>query len=111
MIQGKRNVDNNQSKAILVAVITSNTGQEVAEEHLTELAFLAETAGISTVRRFQQRLDHPDVRTYVGKGKLEEMKQYVLENDITSVIFDDDLSPSQLRNLEREFNPDKKEEP
>jgi GTP-binding protein HflX len=110
MIQGNPNVDSHRSKAILVAVITPGTGQEVAEEHLAELAFLAETAGILTIRRFQQRLDHPDVRTYIGKGKLEEMKEYVSQNQITSVIFDDDLSPSQLRNLEREFNP-KTQEP
>jgi GTP-binding protein HflX len=110
MTGGKPNGDRELTKAILVAIVTPGTGQEVTEEHLTELAFLAETAGISTIRRFQQRLDHPDVRTYVGKGKLEEMKEFVSQNQISTVIFDDDLSPSQLRNLEREFNPDKTEE-
>jgi GTP-binding protein HflX len=102
---GKTYMDSPQKSAVLVAVVTPGTGAEVTEEHLAELSFLAETAGIQTVKTFQQRLDHPDVRTFIGKGKLEEMKEFVVKNNITSVIFDDDLSPSQLRNLEREFNP------
>lgn len=96
-------------KAILVAVGTPKTHQEETDEHLAELAFLAETAGITTEKTFFQKLPHPDVRTFVGKGKLDEIKEYVAANNITNVLFDDDLSPSQLRNLEKEFNPDKLE--
>lgn len=98
-----------QKKAILVALATPGTHQEQTEEHLAELTFLAETAGVKTERTFTQKLPHPDVRTFVGKGKLDEIKEYVVSNNITNVLFDDDLSPSQLRNLEREFNPDKLE--
>lgn len=83
---------------------------ELTDEHLDELAFLAETAGIETVKRFVQKLPHPDVRTFVGKGKLEEIKQQVESKDVDNVIFDDDLSPSQLRNLEKEFNSGEKKE-
>jgi len=78
---------------------------EVTREHLDELAFLAETAGIRTVRRFVQNLPQPDPRSFVGKGKLAEIKEYVDAHAVKNVIFDEDLSPSQLRNLEREFNP------
>ena len=77
---------------------------EVTQEHLDELAFLAETAGIKTIRKFVQHLSQPDSRTFVGKGKLEEIKAFVVAEGVRHVIFDDDLSPSQLRNLEREFN-------
>ncbi|HZY78534.1 MAG TPA: GTPase HflX [Cyclobacteriaceae bacterium] len=98
-----------QKKAILVALSLPNAHPEETDEHLAELAFLAETAGIQTVRVFTQKLPHPDVRTFVGKGKLEEIKDFVQANSVTAVIFDDDLSPSQLRNLEKEFNPDKLE--
>lgn len=96
-------------KAVLVSVTAQRELPELVEEHLDELAFLAETAGISTVKRFVQNLVHPDVRSFVGKGKLAEIKEFVLANSITNVIFDDDLSPSQLRNLEREFNGEDKE--
>jgi GTPase len=90
-------------KAILVALAEKDR-PELTDEHLEELAFLAETAGIETVQRFIQKLPHPDVRTFVGKGKLEEIRQVVKANDVDNVIFDDDLTPSQLRNLEKEFN-------
>lgn len=79
---------------------------ELTDEHLDELAFLAETAGIETVQRFIQKLPHPDVRTFVGKGKLEEIKAVAAAQHVDNIIFDDDLSPSQLRNLEKEFNTD-----
>jgi GTP-binding protein HflX len=98
-----------EKKAVLVALAAPGNHPEETEEHLAELAFLAETAGIKSERTFMQKLPHPDVRTFIGKGKLEEIKEYVLANNITNVLFDDDLSPSQLRNLEREFNPDKLE--
>jgi GTPase len=98
-----------QEKAILVAVGTSRE-DELISEHLDELAFLAETAGIQTIKRMVQHLPNPDPRTFVGKGKLSELKEYILARQATRVIFDDDLSPSQLRNLDRELNP-KGEEP
>lgn len=109
MNQNQSGDTNNIKKAILVAVGTPKTHQEEIDEHLAELAFLAETAGITTVETFVQKLPHPDVRAYVGSGKLAEIKEFVSARKITNVIFDDDLSPSQLRNLEKEFNPDKLE--
>ncbi|HRK54335.1 MAG TPA: GTPase HflX [Cyclobacteriaceae bacterium] len=97
--------ESENKSAILVAVETGKLQEEITIEHLEELAFLAETAGITTVEKFTQRLPHPDVRTFVGKGKFSEIKEYVFEHDVDNVIFDDDLSPSQLRNLEKELNP------
>ena len=102
-------MENKLSTAVLVAIITGKDKIEESQEHLEELAFLAETAGIDARERYFQRLTHPDIRTFVGKGKLEEVKNYVFSNNITNIIFDDDLSPSQLRNLEKEFNPESRE--
>jgi GTP-binding protein HflX len=90
-----------QEKAILVGVITQNQKQEKAEEYLEELAFLTLTAGARVVKRFLQRLSHPDRKTYIGSGKLEEIGEFVRAQEIDIVIFDDELSPSQLRNLEQ----------
>jgi GTP-binding protein HflX len=90
--------------AVLVAVNSPKNRPEENEEHLDEMAFLAETIGIIALARFAQKLPNPDVRTFVGKGKLEEIKTYVLTNNVRHVLFDDDLSPSQLRNLEKELN-------
>ena len=101
--------DGKEKNAILVAVETGKMQAELTAEHLDELAFLAETAGILAVKKFTQRLPHADVRTFVGKGKFAEIKEYVFEHDIDNVIFDDDLSPSQLRNIERELNPKDRE--
>ena len=98
------------NKAILVLVASGREPEELIDEHLDELAFLAETAGITAVKRFVQRLPHPDLRSYVGKGKLEEIKAFVSREGIKSIIVDDDLSPSQLRNLEKDFNPADKED-
>jgi GTPase len=95
-------------KAVLVALADKNP--EITNEHLDEMEFLAETAGIQAVHRFVQRLPQPDVRTFVGKGKLAEIKDFVNANQIENVIFDDDLSPSQLRNLEKELNSTEKEQ-
>ncbi len=97
------------NSAVLVAVNVGRDRQEDIDEHLGELSFLAETAGIHSKQQFIQRLPHPDVRTFVGKGKLEEIKEYVFGNDIGTVLFDDDLSPSQLRNIEKELNPKTRE--
>jgi GTP-binding protein HflX len=90
-------------KAILVGLITRDQTAEQVDDYLTELAFLAETAGVVTKKQFTQRLDKPDFATFVGKGKLEEIVRYVKDNSIDVVIFDDDLSPSQLRNVEEEL--------
>ena len=92
-----------QETAILVAVPTKIQPDEKTNEYLDELAFLTETVGAATVKRFVQKLEKPDIRTYVGKGKLEEIKSFVKEYNIDMVIFDDDLTPSQVRNLEREL--------
>ncbi|HEY3430728.1 MAG TPA: GTPase HflX [Cyclobacteriaceae bacterium] len=97
-----------QDTAILVALGNSRSTEET-NEHLDELAFLAETAGIQTIKRLVQNLPTPDSRTFIGKGKLEELKEYVQARQVKRVIFDDDLTPSQLRNLERELNPKEKE--
>lgn len=95
-----------QESAVLVGLITSAQPAEKAQEYLDELAFLAETAGAFTRKRFTQKIDRPDPRTYVGTGKLEEIATYVKAESIDLVLFDDELSASQLRNIEREFNPD-----
>jgi len=92
-----------QETAILVAVADQHTNAEQLEEHLDELAFLVSTSGAKTVSTFSQNLPKPDLRTYVGKGKLEDIKAYVKAKDVDIVVFDDDLSPSQVRNLETEL--------
>jgi GTP-binding protein HflX len=102
-MQGHVTVDAVEERCVLVGVITSETSEEVAQEHLDELEFLAETAGAITVEKFFQKLPYPNPRTYVGTGKLEEIKQYMKALDIELIIFDDELSPSQLRNIEREL--------
>ena len=92
-------------KAILVGVAlqSENISYNTMCEYLDELAFLAETAGAETVKIFTQNLDKPVTATFVGKGKLEEIRNYVEENDIDLVIFDDELSPTQIRNIDREL--------
>ena len=92
-----------RERAVVVAVIRDGQPVEQAEEFLAELEFLAETADIVTVRRFTQRLPQPSSRIYVGPGKLEEIAKYCEENEIDVVIFDDELSPSQTRNIEKEM--------
>ena len=87
--------------AILVGVITSNQTEEMTKEYIDELEFLAETAGAETKHKFLQRVDKPHPKTYIRKGKMEEIRQYVVEHDIDVAIFDDELSPSQLRNIEK----------
>lgn len=88
---------------MLVALIEPQVSTETASEHIDELEFLAETLGVKAVNVFTQKLDKPDKRTFVGKGKLEEIIAFVKAKEVDMVIFDDDLSPSQLRNLEKEF--------
>ncbi len=94
-------VDAIEENCVLVGVITSNITEEIAHEYLDELEFLAETAGAITQHRFLQKLPMPNPKTFVGTGKLEEIHQYIKENNIDLCIFDDELSPSQLRNIER----------
>ncbi|MEG1885361.1 MAG: GTPase HflX [Alistipes sp.] len=88
-------------RAVLVAVIRDNQDVRRTEEFMVELEFLAETANIECVRRFTQRLPQPSARTYVGPGKLDEIAAYCTENEIDVVIFDDELSPSQTRNIDK----------
>ncbi|SHF99742.1 GTP-binding protein HflX [Bacteroides luti] len=91
-------------KAVLVALITQTQDERKTNEYLEELAFLAETAGAEVVRKFTQRLDTANSVTFVGKGKLQEIKEYITENEeIGMVIFDDELSAKQLRNIEAEL--------
>ncbi len=90
-------------RAVLVGLITPDVTHDQAYEYLEELAFLAKTAGAEPLRNFTQRLPHPDNKTFIGKGKIEEVKLYVEENEIEAIIFDDDLTPSQIRNLESLF--------
>lgn len=92
-----------QEKAVLVGLITQNQKEDKAKEYLEELAFLADTAGAKPEKMFFQRIDYPNPKTFVGPGKLQEIKQYVDENEIGLVIFDDELSPKQLRNIEAEL--------
>ncbi|HBC21227.1 MAG TPA: GTPase HflX [Porphyromonadaceae bacterium] len=96
------NKESNES-AVLVGLVTQQQPETKCNEYLDELAFLARTAGAEPSRRFVQRLDYPNPRTYVGKGKLEEIRQYIEDNDTGLVIFDDDLSPKQVLNVEREL--------
>ncbi|PIY34314.1 MAG: GTPase HflX, partial [Bacteroidetes bacterium CG_4_10_14_3_um_filter_42_6] len=90
-------------RAILVGLITRETDKEKANEYLDELSFLVDTAGGIPVNRFIQALDTPNPKTFVGTGKLEEIKAYIKAAEIDLVVFDDELSPSQLRNVEREL--------
>ena len=92
--------------AILVGVISRDESETEVHEYLDELAFLAMTSGAETVHRFVQKLEYPNPKTFVGQGKINEILEYVQAECIDMVIFDDELSPSQLRNLERIINPD-----
>ena len=95
-------------KAVLIGLITPDVTKDQAYEYLDELAFLADTAGAKPVRNFTQKLPHPDNKTFLGKGKIEEVRLYAEENEIKLIIFDDDLSPSQIRNIEKIFGEDTK---
>jgi len=95
-------------RAILIGLITPDVTQEQAYEYLDELAFLADTAGAKPVRNFTQKLPHPDNKTFLGKGKIEEVRIFAEEEEIKLIIFDDDLNPSQIRNIERIFGEETK---
>ena len=92
-----------QERAVLVGLITQQQNEERAKEYLDELAFLADTAGATPVKLFFQRIDYPNPKTFVGPGKLQEIKEYIDANDIGLVIFDDELTPKQLRIIEGEL--------
>jgi GTP-binding protein HflX len=100
----KRNKINKEERAVLVGVVQKDQTEEAAHEYLDELAFLAETAGAVAVKKFIQKLAHPDSKTYIGKGKLEEIRKYVEGRDIRIIIFDDELSGSQIMNIEKAVN-------
>ena len=89
--------------AVLVGLITPEQNERQVKEYLDELAFLADTAGAITVKKYTQKLDYPNQTTFVGKGKLQEIKEYVAEHEIGLVIFDDELSAKQIRNIEKEL--------
>ena len=95
-------------KAVLIGLISPDVTQEQAYEYLDELAFLAKTAGAEPIRNFTQKLKHPDNKTFLGKGKIEEVRLFGEENDIKLIIFDDDLNPSQIRNIEKLFGEETK---
>jgi GTP-binding protein HflX len=99
----KKKAIQREEKTVLVGLIQNNQTNEQVSEYLDELAFLSETAGAIAVKRFTQKLAHPDSRTFVGKGKLEEIKNYVSGRDIHLVIFDDELTGSQISNIEKEL--------
>jgi GTPase len=97
----KKNSIQKEERAILVGLIHKTQTEEQSKEYLDELAFLAETAGAVTYKRFTQKMQHPDSKTFVGKGKLEEIKTYITLKEIQLVIFDDELSGSQITNIEK----------
>ena len=97
----KKKLIRSEEKTVLVAVIHNDQTNEQVAEYLDELAFLSETAGAIAIKRFTQKLAHPDSRTFVGKGKLEEIKEYVQAKNIRVVIFDDELTGAQINNIEK----------
>lgn len=96
--------EHSYEKAILVGLITKDQEEDKLKEYLDELQFLAYTAGAEVEKRFTQKLSQPDAKFFVGKGKAEEIRSFAKDNDINTIIFDDELSPSQLKNLEQEMN-------
>ncbi|MEE6185763.1 GTPase HflX [Mycovorax composti] len=102
MIENKNIIQDNE-RAVIVGVVQKNQTERQVNDYLDELAFLAETAGAETKKRFIQKLQHPDSRTFIGKGKLEEIRQYAVNNNINLVIFDDELSGAQINNIQKEL--------
>ncbi|HXB43679.1 MAG TPA: GTPase HflX [Puia sp.] len=97
----KKNTIQKEEKAILVGLVQPLQNEHALKEYMDELAFLAETAGAIAVKRFTQKLQHPDSKTFIGKGKLEEIKDYISGREVTVAIFDDELSGSQINNIEK----------
>jgi len=93
-------IKKDKESVVLVGVISKDVDRPTADEHINELAFLVDTAGGITVKTYLQSLDHPDSRTFVGSGKLDEIRQYIKEHEVDIAVFDDELNPSQLRNIE-----------
>ncbi len=104
MIENKKKTTHIAEKAILIGVVTQYQSEEKLCEYLDELEFLAETAGADTLKRFWQKIDKPNPKTLLGSGKVDEISQYIKSNEIDLAIFDDELSPSQLKNIEKVFN-------
>ncbi|HNP01086.1 MAG TPA: GTPase HflX, partial [Ferruginibacter sp.] len=103
MIENKK-IIREEENAILVGVIYKEQTEDMVNEYLDELTFLAETAGAKAVKRFTQKLPHPDSKIFVGKGKLEEIRQFILfKGNISLVIFDDELTGAQIQNIEKEL--------
>lgn len=97
----KKNVIEKEERAVLIGLVHKDQTEVQVQEYLDELAFLAETAGAIAVKRFTQKLPHPDSRTFIGKGKLEEIKNYIQGKNIRIAIFDDELSGAQINNIEK----------
>jgi GTP-binding protein HflX len=97
----KKKVVHKEERAVLVGLVHKDQTEQQLQEYLDELAFLAETAGAITVKRFTQKLPHPDTRTFIGKGKIEEIKKYIEGKNIRIVVFDDELNGSQITNIEK----------
>ena len=98
----KKNQIQSEEKAVLVGVVQKDQKEHQVQEYLDELAFLAETAGAVTVKKFMQKLPHPDSRTFVGKGKLQEIRDYVKDKEVGLIIFDDELTGAQIANIQEE---------
>jgi len=101
-----KNIDTSpkQETAVLIGVITLNQDENTVKEYLDELSFLLETAGGKELKRFTQKLERPHPNTFVGQGKIDEISHFVKENEVDVAVFDDELSPSQLRNIEKILN-------
>jgi len=97
----KKKVVHKEERAILVGLVHKDQTEQQLQEYLDELAFLAETAGAITIKRFTQKLPHPDTRTFIGKGKIEEIKKYIEGRNVRIAIFDDELNGSQITNIEK----------
>jgi GTP-binding protein HflX len=97
----KKNIFQDKERAVLIGLVHKDQTEHQVNEYLDELAFLAETAGATAIKRFTQKLPHPDSRTFIGKGKLEEIKNYIADKNIRVVIFDDELSGAQINNIEK----------
>lgn len=97
----KKKIIQQEERAVLVGLVQKDQNEQQVQEFLEELSFLAETAGAVTIKRFTQKLPHPDSRTFIGKGKLEEIKQYIQGKNVRIIIFDDELSGAQINNIEK----------
>jgi GTP-binding protein HflX len=104
MIETNKRQKHKRERAVLIGIINREQPEEKITEYLDELAFLADTAGADSIERFVQRLDFPNPKTFLGSGKMNEIKDFIEENKIDLAIFDDELSPSQLKNIERLFD-------